>query len=262
MKTIIYQTSLPISGFDVPKNFKVEGAGVCYLFSGSTTESVLKNYVALYYERNDVFFIPDVLKDLFIKVFGYVTNNDTPQSPVIKAKDYDDQDLAGNTGMVKEEIAKQLGGNNISPSQITFVETIKEYDMYEELKRTLDEITQDEHNEVDAIFVTLITDDPNPFLVKSSTLHPNRKVDIESYGVQISRFEELRKKMDPSGVGLKEATFHFRKGVTRITRLGEKKPLYVFFVSTADDAIADVGWVKKTYLPEIEKLLKDLKKID
>ncbi len=262
MKTIIYQTSLPISGFDVPKNFKVEGAGVCYLFSGSTTESVLKNYVALYYERNDVFFIPDVLKDLFIKVFGYVTNNDTPQSPVIKAKDYDDQDLAGNTGMVKEEIAKQLGGNNISPSQITFVETIKEYDMYEELKRTLDEITQDEHNEVDAIFVTLTVDAQDPFQVQSSTQDSGRQVNIKSYGVQIGRFEELRKKMDPSGVGLKGATFNFKKGVTSIARLGEKRSLYVFFVSTADHALADVEFVKQTHLPEIERHLKNLNKID
>ncbi|OQW90714.1 MAG: hypothetical protein BWK78_06350 [Thiotrichaceae bacterium IS1] len=262
MKTIVYQTSLPISGFDVPKNFKVEEVGVCYLFSDSTTENVLSNYVTLYYERNDVFFIPDVLKDLFIKVFGYVTNNDTPQSPVIKAKDYDDHDLAGNTGMVKEEIAKQLGGNNISPSQITFVETIKEYDMYEELQTLLDGITQDEYNEVDAIFVTLTTDAQDPFLVQSGTQNSNRQVNIKSYGGQIGRFEELRKKMDPTGVGLKGATFHFKKGVTSIARLGEKRPLYVFFVSTSDHALADVDFVKQTYLPEIEKQLKNIKKID
>lgn len=265
MKAVIYKSTQPVSGAAVPVLFKVEEVGTCYLFSALVAEHTLESYVELYFVRNDtVFLIPDMLKELFLKWFGKAIGNDNTQQPTILSENlYDDNDLGGHEQAkeVKEEMVKR-GGKNISPSQITFVETIKERDMFEELQKLLDGITQDEQNEVDAIFVTLTADAENPFLIQSSTKDPNRKVDIRGYGGQIGRFDELRKKMDPSGVGLKEATFHFKKGVTSITRLGEKRALYVFFVSTADHALADVAWVKQTHLPDIEKQLRNIKKID
>lgn len=267
MKAVIYKSTPPVSGAAVPVLFKVEEVGTCYLFSGLVAEHTLESYVELYFVRNDtVFLIPDMLKELFLKWFGKAIGNDNTQQPtILSKKPYDDNDLGGpeQAKEVKEEMVKR-GGKDISPSQITFVETIKERDMFEELQKLLDGITQDEQNEVDAIFVTLTTDAENPFLVQSMTKDPNREVDIKSYGGQIGRFEELRKKLDPKGTagGLKEATFHFKKAVTSIARLGEKRPLYVFFVSTADHALADVAWVKQTYLPDIEKQLRNIKKID
>jgi len=268
MKAIVYRCSRSIVPNNTHSSVPISGR-MCHVFSNSLNSprqkelqnDALRQKVKRGNLKDDIvlFLPPDndemltLIKDFFLELFG--------RQPIISK--YDDSHLGGHeeANVIKEEIAK-LGGNNISPSQITFVETIKEYDMYEELQTLLDGITQDEYNEVDAIFVTLTTDAQDPFLVQSGTQNQNRQVNIKSYGGQIGRFEELRKKMDPSGVGLKGATFHFKKGVTSIARLGEKRPLYVFFVSTADHALADVDFVKQTHLPEIEKHLKNLKRID
>jgi hypothetical protein len=134
----------------------------------------------------------------------------------------------------------------------------------EKLQTLLDEIVTDDGNEVDAIFVTLTFDSPQPILFKNLSFKNNeRRVDISSYGNQILKFAELLKKMDRTDTGLKEAIFNFGKGgATSITRLGKKRQVYLFFVSTAEDALADIALTRQHYLGEIEKLLKELKKID
>jgi len=133
----------------------------------------------------------------------------------------------------------------------------------ENLQELLDKIAiEDENNEVDAIFITTPHPATNPIVIHSQSKDENRRVEIPSFGSHIAQFAALRKKMDQAQAGLKHALFQFNKGITSITRLGKKKQVLLFMVSTAEDALADVELCRGQNLEEIGQLIKDIGWID
>jgi len=147
-----------------------------------------------------------------------------------------------------QEVLKPIGENDVSK---------------ENLQVLLDEIAiKDENNEVDAIFITAAFAAPKPILIYSQSEDEKRRVDIPFFGKHIAQFAALRKKMDPVQAGLKHALFHFNKGITSITRLGKKKQVLLFMVSTAEDALADVELCRGQNLEEIGQLIKEIGWID
>jgi hypothetical protein len=210
-------------------------------------------------ENDTIFYVPydmwnkfiEILEQLissFKKMMGMGKISSIPKSPEL--------------GLGKESSLASFY-DDMEIQEVQEVQQLGEYDVSKEnLQKLFDEIAADENNEVDAIFITAAFNAPKPILIQSQSKDSNKPVDIPSFGKNIAQFAALRKKMDPGQAGLKHALFHFNKGITSITRLGKKKQVLLFMVSTAEDVLADVELCRGQNLEEIGQLIKDIGWID
>lgn len=221
-----------------------------------TREGALENRIVIFIPEE-----PPMLKEWFSALWNTLFNGKGERLP--PPQPYDDDHLGG-----KEEADryKRTIAEDEEVTEIEFIQTFMEENMTNpvelELEELLDKIVKDD-NKVDAVFVTR-TAGTQPILYPSE--RRGWKVDIDRYKIQVSPFTELLNSMSKAGAlgNLEQAIFHFKQGVISITRLGDKNPLYLFFVSASDNsraALAHVDFIRDEYLGAITDKLKKLDKI-
>ncbi len=227
-----------------------------------TREGALENRIVIFIPEE-----PPMLKEWFSALWNTLFNGKGERLP--PPQPYDDDHLGG-----KEEADryKRTIAEDEEVTEIEFIQTfMEERNMpvdRAEFEAFLSKIAKDENNEVDAIFVTTSMGGANPIIYRSAlqTSKLGKRVEIDKYGLQVSPFTDLIRQMSKVGElgNLEEAIFHFKQGVVSITRLGDKNPVYLFFVSMANDsfaALADVAWIRREHLEEITNKLRELGKI-
>jgi len=133
----------------------------------------------------------------------------------------------------------------------------------EELATLFNAIVQEE-NGVDGIFVASTHNSPVPILLRSDSQTNNgRTVDIGAFAIQIQPLSTLIQRMKAAKAeGFKTATFLFNTTKISVFLLGKKQSLFLFFLSATSEGIAIFQFYQERYLPQIEKLIKEIGWID
>lgn len=214
-----------------------------------------------------LFFIPLDMKDTFIKLLTSLFKktkwvpDETIQKP---SKDeiglIGDDHLSQFYDQIETTAALQPLKEETTPSlqPIEENETMSNKQEVEELFNTITE----QDNEIDAVLVCINDDNKTRIAYSSTPKTGNRRVDTDSFAVQIQHFVAMLKmtnKVNQEIGTLKAAEFLYSGGIMHITHLPQfGENTFLVFVSATEEGIELLALHRKRNLDKILELLEKL----